>query len=252
MNSLVWSILNAGCIYDECRYSNKVKAFFPSAKIDLEMNDTDCWATCRIGDNLDIALRGTDGTDKKAKRKAWKRNFQTEARPDGISVGFGSSVDKIFDDLDGKLNWRYYKKINIHGHSAGGGEAPALGARITEEYEIHGVECFSWAPPPTGNYLWAERFNRLHSEFGLDNLRIINPRDIVTIIYRHGDKETAGEDVGKRLDLPPDSWFQRVFKWLPGAVEHSPREYVDGTIKILAGDVAAVSELKIIRKMMVN
>lgn len=252
MNPLVRSILHAGVIYDECRYADKVKQFYPSAKIDIELNDTDCWAVCRIGDETDIVLRGTDGTDRKSKRKAWRRNFQTEARPDGISVGFGGSVDKIFDDLDGKLNWRDYKAIRIHGHSAGAGEAPALGARITDEYKIHGIECFSWAPPPTGNYLWAERFNRLHGEFGLDNLRIVNPRDIVTIIYRHGEKETAGVDVGKKLDLPPDGWFQKMFRWLPGAIEHSPKEYIDGLVKILAGNVEAISELKIIRKMLVN
>lgn len=252
MNSLVRSILHAGVIYDECRYSDKVKQFFPSAKIDLEMNGTDCWAVCRIGDDLDISVRGTDGTDRKSKRDAWRRNFQTAARPDGISVGFGASTDKIFDDLDGKLNWRDYRSIRINGHSAGAGIAPALGARITDEYKIHGIECFSWAPPPTGNYLWAELFGKLHGEFGLDNLRVINPRDIVTIIYRHGDKETAGMDVGKSLDLPPDGLLQKLFRWLPGAIEHSPREYVDGLIKMFSGNDEIVSELKIIRKMMVN
>jgi hypothetical protein len=252
MKQLVESILYAGAIYDEDGFAGKVKQFFPSARIDTEINETDFWAVIIRDESMDIALRGTDGVDSNGKRLAWKRNFQTAARPDGTATGFGNSADAIFDDIDKKYCFRDFKQVKLHGHSAGAAETPILGARITREYHIHGIECFAWASPPSGTRRWAVHFNALNAEFGLHSLRIVNPRDIVTVVYRDGDVLTAGEDVGGELRLPEDGWLQRLLKKIPGVWEHSPREHVDGAMTLLKNDPVSVSELKIIRKMMVN
>ncbi|MFA5166795.1 MAG: hypothetical protein WC449_05920 [Candidatus Paceibacterota bacterium] len=252
MNKLIQGLLFSGTIYDEVAFSRKVKLFFPKAEVIPWMNQTDFFATVMIDGTLNIVLRGTDGTDFKKWTSAWINNFHLSVGSNGIHDGFEESVKRIWVILKSIVMANDYDHLNIFGHSRGGAETPLLGniiANATNRY----VDCYSYGAPPSGNLMWLKTFELTRYKGLINNIYVVNPRDVITVLFRdHLTPKTDGYDVGTRFLLPEDTWQQKLFKCIPGACEHSPREYCDGLKMVFKKNKEAVSQLKAIRKVLVN
>lgn len=252
MNKLIQSLLFAGTIYDEVAFDRKVKLFYPKAEIIKWMNQTDFFATVLIDGTLNIVLRGTDGTDFKKWASAWINNFHLSMGSNGVHDGFEESVERIWRTLKGIVLANEYDSLAVHGHSRGGAETPLLGNKIANEMNKY-VDCYSFGAPPAGSTVWQETFNATHAKGLINNTYVVNPRDMITVLFRdHLTPQTDGYDVGTRFLLPEDTWIQKLFKCIPGACEHSPREYCDGLMVAFKKNKEAISQLKAIRKVLVN
>jgi hypothetical protein len=253
MNNLVSQFAQACLIYDEKNFKKKLLNLLPVTSYKEFMNGTDFYAFYVINGVMNISIRGTDGTNLVRWLEAWLRDFDFTPDGDGMHPGFRFSAEAIKEEFLDYSKPYIFNRIEVKGHSGGAGIDPILGLLLSSNFGVP-IECYSFASPPSFNAAGAALLNEAHKVCGLANNRITNPRDIVTMVCRHGhDEHKRGVDVGSNFEIPPDTWFQKVFKGVFSVCEHSPREYCDGLIVYFkkSGDLVAVDDLKKIRKLLV-
>lgn len=199
---------------------------------------------------LNIDIMGTGGESIEEKIAAWKRDFEMEPDADGLPAGFSASARYILNSARQVFNFERFSRIDVVGHSAGASVASAFALKAIKETVRPRFQTTVFAGPPDGNYKVAN-FYRTHCQ-RWKQIKVVNPRDIVTQILRdQEEKEKRGVDIGEILTLPPDTTLQRLlykwFKGFPSFIEHSPKEYCDGLMKIKPDPF-----LKLARGMMVN
>jgi hypothetical protein len=219
--------------------------------LEVFASTNDFFAAYRSDGVLNIDVRGTDGTSPVKWVSAWLRNASWTPNEKGEHQGFRDSVDVIMQRMEDVMEEYSGDTVVLRGHSAGGAIVQILGMDIVEDYEKKCIVYALGAPPP-GTRIVRDRYYRQHNSGSLEIMRIVNPRDMVTVICR--DIRYGGCDCGHQFELPPDSIFQMFFKQLSGAVEHSPREYCDGLIEHFKNleNSDEVKLLKRIRKLLVN
>lgn len=232
--TLSFRLYRAAMAYDFEGGVAKLRKRFPRMGVPVEVNTkTDHALAYEYSPSeLLIDIMGTSGETFQEKIAAWRRNFEIDAGPDGLPYGFSSSAKTILNEID--IDFNHYSTIDITGHSAGSSIAAAVAVRLLQATKRPDIYTYGFAGPPDGNYRIERFYQSYRSRW--EAIKIVNPRDIVTTMFRsQEDDETRGVDIGRIVTLPPDTLLQRwLYKWFkrfPSFLEHSPREYCDGMVK---------------------
>lgn len=250
------ALCRSSLIYDFKRGRNKLLHRFPAIDsgmlLEVDTNTDRAFAYPYCDRTLRIDVMGTSGENFEEKLEAWKRNFRMNPNEDGVPEGAALSARAVINEIGTVYDYDSYKIIDITGHSAGSFISSAIAVRLLKETNHCNIYTQCFAGPPDGNWRISELYNMNRDRW--EQLKVINPRDIVTMMFRDkNDKEERGVDIGEKIILPHDTKIQRfLYKWFrkfPSIIEHSPKEYCDG----MQFQYPSMRKyLKSIRKEMVN
>jgi hypothetical protein len=200
-----------------------------------------------------IVYRGTDGYTKLGNLHSWVTNFRIRAGDDGVADGFQDCGDEAFDKVK---NYLYHVDVVINtGHSRGSGVSPYEACLCVENMpHLTRVHVDAFANPPTGNQIFADRFNGHVGAGKLTGVRRVLPGDpIATELLRLDIPPVNGVDVGLLTELP------KLIQYSigpAGAVNHSCRMYNASIGVELSNDPGATIEdhrmIGIINDLIVN
>lgn len=264
MNGICLALYEAALAYDIKNGRKKLTKRFPEINIITPPanNNTD-FAIAHTVDyiTLNINVMGTHGENTCEKFDAWVRNFDMEPQEDGLPRGFKMSARWLVNYFGTYINYEKFDYIHLKGHSAGSSIIFAMATILSNEVTHPKFLTTCFAGPPDGNYKAKKYYNRMHLAGRWNQVKVVNPRDIVTQLWRTEiDKEKNGIDCGRIITLPCDTRFQRFlykyFRNFHSIHEHSPKEHCDGMIEYVKCNSDNWKEeirfLKSIRKEMVN
>jgi hypothetical protein len=149
---------------------------------------------------LYIFNRGTDGANWIGNFESWARNFRVLTGGDGVHNGFQDLGNKVIDKF--KEYIYRYDNIVISGQSQGAGVTPYEACLITENFRnVDHVHGFSFAAPPTGNKLFAQRCQGHIKNGAMTLKRYNNHGDPIDSEFLRGGFLDA-VDVGEEITLP--------------------------------------------------
>ena len=148
-----------------------------------------------------LPYRGTDGYDSRGNFRSWANNFDIKTSGDGVEDGFQRCGDAHFNEFKHYLYG--VETASLEGHSKGAGVVPYEACLCVENIRNLTVTVDAFANPPTGNELFARRFNS-HMEAGLiSGHRWMHPGDpIASKLFRCGIPPLNGVDVLPLVELP--------------------------------------------------
>lgn len=224
-------------------YLKRMRKFF-SFKYPPKMyeNLTDLWSVVVINGVIRIVGRGTGGDTFWQWCAAWASDFYSELTPEGRCRGFNDGARIIADNTEPYLRRLLSdglvpisQPIEIDGHSRFASLMPILMIELKKripEIKIHGNQFSAF---PCGNQKFADEYLSYHDTGDLKITRYVNPGDIASFksFRRKTGLHEAGVDVDAlEITLPPDSWLQKITRFLPRIWEHRPAEFFDGFIRM--------------------
>lgn len=269
INPLAIALPKAALIYDEWGCRGKLKSLgIEYLTWDPFESGTDFFVVARTHDGYtDILFRGTDGLQAWLSNlnmtldegKRYHRDFYNAA-----ITAYGQMDDYYkFDSFSS--NETMMKKVRMFCHSRATAISPHLAIRLCDEllYKPLSIELYNFAVAPTfTNRGITQIWNPAHEEYDISGFNVINSRDALCgerfgPVKLRGTGEDEGADTSlMRIELPPDSWYQRWMKKLfpkfDSLPEHSPREYVDGLMAMPGCNRETKEFLKKARKLFVN
>ncbi len=198
---------------------------------------------CADDDKMIIAVRGTDSL----------ADAMTDINVDlvdgvggQVHEGFNTSAARLWKTVWQHVRNRGSRSLFLTGHSLGAGIATILTARLVQQKDEPVNGLYVYGMPRAGNKDFAKNFN---DTFGEYTFRFVNNNDIVTrtpfrsmgyrhvgeFIYfdEHGDERS---DIGwwqKLLDRISGRWNDLFERGTDGVKDHSIKEYVERTRRII-------------------
>ena len=257
VNTLAIALAKVAIIYNKSNCREKLK----SLGIEYDFwDDAECtsdyFAAGTCNGVLEILIRGTGGDTIMEKAAAWASDFDTTREGGRHRSARDASLWVLRELMD--MDIGRFNRINIYGHSRGTLISPHLAIDLASKTG-KSVIFFNFAYGPTfTNRGVQEIWVPAHEKYCIIGYQVRNPRDILCSDHVFGLKlRGTGPDDGADLpiatiDLPPDNWFQSLFRRVPSLIEHSPKEYSDGMIKKDKAHQDTVEFLKAARKLFVN
>ena len=230
----------AAIIYDEKHFKQKLLKYYSPQYMKTSESETDFWAVVVINRQIWVAIRGTDGTSLSKWFKAWFSDFDARLTDKGRHTGFEIGSRSIVSDVVETIRYLYSnnyayreKSVKITGHSRGSSEEPIVMYDIKKDLPevCLSLEGYQFSAFPCGDERFRAEWERMAITGDLVLLRYVNPRDIASWNkFRKKNRLTPnGVDTpATEIILPPDTWWQRIFKRIPGIVEHRIQEFFDG------------------------
>lgn len=193
--------------YDEARISQIVSELFRGFKSRF-------WSHKRLSHFYGVVYdektgriwdvnRGTDGDGPIGNLWSWLYDIDVFKGREGVNKGFKRLGDTSFNNV--KQYLKHFQTIIHTGHSQGAGVAPYKACLSIENLWLYErVYFLTFAPPPTGNGVFAKRVNEYIAEGILSGTLFINPGDpIASKNLRDEDAVLLnGVDVGNLAILP--------------------------------------------------
>jgi hypothetical protein len=259
--NLIDSMGEAAVMYDEANLYDKLTIINGRRPV-IHQRSSDCFAVTLIGKELRISIRGSDGSHIWQKAIVWIDNL-LNSKPDkqGCHPGFKEAAEWILGWL--VLSYRILDKdfdsVNVSCHSRGTGIGvnllPILGEYLWSHEKRVPINMDAFAFVPGMNQFGIKNiWDAAYDKYGITARFVRNPRDIATTM-RRGPGASQGADPYNGvnyIELPPDTWIQKVIKKIGGFHEHRPREYADGMILLFKGNQKLVGRIRKYRNMMVN
>lgn len=207
MNTSTISWVLSALSYDENHVADYVTTLFPGFSCHFKGSDDGAHfygvvIDPKIGRTWWVN-RGTDGYDGKGNFKSWLYDLNIIKGADGIHNGFQKLGNDAFNEIKPYLYDA--DQIFVTGHSQGAGVSP-YGARLCVENLdwIKHIHFDSFAPPPTGNSVFADSLKPYFESGKLsgDNYKI-KKDPVCSDVFRDTDSFFLdGVDVGTQINLP--------------------------------------------------
>jgi hypothetical protein len=227
-------------IYKEKKFKAKLLKYFLPTAIYVNSNDTDFWSVLVIKKQIWVIVRGTDGTTFYKWLKAWASDFDFQLTSRGRHRGFDISAYPIVNDITAVIRQLYSEdladmenRVIFTGHSRAASMLPIIMYEIKNKITEINLDMigYQFSAFPCGDQRFADDWNRYHTSGRLKMIRYINPRDIASYKkFREKNNITPkGVDIDAlEITLPPDTFWQKLFRMIPGFIEHRPQELFDG------------------------